>query len=114
MLPHPVPEQPWEKVGVDYFTLAGKDYLLVVDYFSKYPEVLQVNGKTADMTITKMKSIFARHGIPNTVVADNMPFGSRAFQQFAKEWGFSIVTSSPTYAQSNGLAERNVQTIKRL
>ena len=114
MLPHPVPERPWEKVGVDYFTLAGKDYLLVVDYFSKYPEVLQVNGKTADMTITKIKSTFARHGIPNTVVADNMPFGSRAFQQFAKEWGFSIVISSPTYAQSNGLAERNVQTIKRL
>ena len=82
---------------------SGKDYLLIVDYFSKYPEVLQTNSKTADM---KMKSTFARHGIPNTVVADNMPFGSRAFQQF--EWGFSIVTSSPTCAQSNGLAERNV------
>ena len=114
MLPHPVPSRPWEKVGVDYFTLAGKDYLLIVDYFSKYPEVLQMNSKTADATIAKMKSIFARHGIPNTVVADNMPFGSREFQQFAKEWGFNVVTSSPTYPQSNGLVERNVQTIKRL
>ena len=114
MLPHPVPSRPWEKVGIDYFTLAGKDYLLIVDYFSKYPEVLQMNSKTADATIAKMKSIFARHGIPNTVVADNMPFGSRAFQQFAKEWGFNVVTSSPTYPQSNGLVERNVQTIKRL
>ena len=114
MLPHPVPSRPWEKVGIDYFTLAGKDYLLIVDYFSKYPEVLQMNSKTADATIAKMKSIFARHGIPNTVVADNMPFGSKAFQQFAKEWGFNVVTSSPTYPQSNGLVERNVQTIKRL
>ena len=99
---------------MDYFTLAGKDYLLMVDYFSKYPEVLQVSNKTADTTISKMKSIFARHGIPQTVVADNMPFGSRAFQQFAKAWNFNIITSSPTYPQSNGLVERNVQTIKRL
>ena len=114
MLPHPVPSRPWEKLGLDYFTLGGKDYLLIVDYFSKYPEVLLMNSKTADVTIAKMKSIFARHGIPNVVVADNMPFGSRAFQQFAKEWGFKVVTSSPTYPQSNGLAERNVQSIKRL
>ena len=55
MLPHPVPSRPWEKVGIDYFTLAGKDYLLIVDYFSKYPEVLQMNSKTADATIAKMK-----------------------------------------------------------
>ena len=49
-----------------------------------------MNSKTADVTIAKMKSIFARHGILNIVVADNMPFGSRAFQQFAKEWGFKV------------------------
>ena len=103
MLPHPVPSRPWEKLGLDYFTLGGKDYLLIVDYFSKYPEVLQMNSKTADVIIAKMKSIFTRHSIPNIVVADNMPFGSRAFHQFAKEWGFKVVTSSPTYPQSNGL-----------
>jgi len=40
MLPHPVPDRPWEKLGADYFTLVGKDYLLVVDYFSKFPEVI--------------------------------------------------------------------------
>ena len=113
-MPHPVPNRPWEKVGIDYFTLAGKDYLLIVDYFSKYPEVLQMNSKAADATVAKLKSIFARHGIPNTVVADNVPFASRTFQQFAKEWSFNVVTSSPTYPQSNGLAERNVHSIKQL
>ena len=68
MLPHPVPSRPWEKLGLDYFTLGGKDYLLIVDYFSKYPEILQMNSKTTDVTIAKMKSIFSRHGIPNVVV----------------------------------------------
>ena len=31
LLPHPVPAHPWEKVGIDYFTLDGKDFLLIVD-----------------------------------------------------------------------------------
>ena len=61
-----------------------------------------------------MKAIFARHGIPNTVIADNMPFGSKQFQEFSKEWNFNLVTSSPRFPQSNGMAERNVQTIKNL
>ena len=114
MIPHELPNRPWEKLGADYFTFAGKDYLLVVDYFSKYPEVVHMNSKTAEATVKKMTQIFSRHGIPNTLVADNMPFNSKAFKQFAKEWGFSVITSSPNYPQSNGLVERNVQTIKNL
>ena len=43
-----------------------------------------------------------------------MPFNSKEFKAFAKSWNFQTVTSSPTYPKSNGLVERNVQTIKRL
>ena len=114
LLPHPIPVHPWEKVGIDYFTLDRKDFLLIVDYYSKYPEVLQMTSKTAQATIAKLKMIFARHGIPQMVIADNMPFNSKEFKAFAKSWDFQIVTSSPTYPQSNGLVERNVQSIKRL
>ena len=114
LLPHSVPLRPWYKVGADYFTIAGQDYLLVVDYFSKYPEVVPVNCKSADTTVTVMKAIFARHGIPNPLVADNLPFSSKQFQQFSKEWNFNLVTSSPRFPQSNGMAERNVQTVKNL
>ena len=112
--PHSIPMLPWHKVGADYFTVANQDYLLVVDYFSKYPEVIPVQSKSAHTTIKEMKAIFARHGIPNTVIADNMPFHSKEFYQFSKEWNFTLVTSSPRYPQSNGMAERNVQTIKNL
>ena len=41
-----------------------------------------------------------------------MPFASELFAQFADEWGFELVTSSPTYSQSNGMSERYVQTVK--
>ena len=114
MIPHDIPNRPWEKLGADYFSFAVKDYLLVVDYYSKYPEVVCMSSKTAEATISKMKQIFSQHGIPNTVVADTIPFNSKTFKQFARKWDFSVVTSSPNYPQSNGLAERNVQTIKNL
>ena len=43
-----------------------------------------------------------------------MPFNSKEFDEFAKEWGFKQTTSSPTYAQSNGMSEKAVQTVKRI
>ena len=82
MISHQLPDRPWKKVGADYFTLHTQDYLLVVDYYSKYPEVLPMTAKT---TITALKGIFARHGIPNKLIADDMPFNSRTFHQFSKQ-----------------------------
>ena len=114
MIPHQLPDRPWEQVSADYFTLCNQDYLLVVDFYSKYPEVIPMMSKTANATIAALKSIFARHGIPNKLIADNMPFNSKEFLEFSKKWSFKVVTSSPKYPQSNGLAERNVQTIKKL
>ena len=114
LLPHSVPPRPWDKVGADYFSWAAKDYLLVVDYLSKYHKVIRVESKSAEATVEVMKTIFARHGIPTTVIADNVPFNNIYFKEFAKEWQFDLITSSPHFPQSNGLAERNVQTVKNL
>lgn len=112
--PHPVPERPWEKLGADIFEYKNKDYLIVVDYFSKYPELCQMKDKTAKTVIQHMKAIFSRHGIPDELVSDNMPFSSRDFHAFAREWGFVVTTSSPRYPQSNGMSERAIQTVKKM
>ena len=61
-----------------------------------------------------MKDIFARHGIPERLIADNMPFNSLKFKNFASEWKIEVVTSSLHCPNSNGLIERNKQTIKQL
>jgi len=114
MIPHQLPDSPWQEVGADYFTLHTQDYLLVVDYYSKYPEVILMQMKTAEATMVALKSVFARHGIPNKLIADNMPFNSKKFKQFSDDWNFQVVTSSQKYPQSNGLAEHDVQTIKKL
>eukprot|EP00795_Rhopilema_esculentum_P001597 gene1597-16054_t len=72
-------------------------------------------GKGAANVINKLKDVFARHGIPEEIRSDNgPPFDSGEFACFAKEWGIQLSSSSPYYLQSNGEAERSVQTIKNI
>ena len=112
---HEVPAKPWQKVGADLFHFKDNDYLIVVDYFSNFPEVALLKGTTSSTVITHMKSIFARHGIPEIVISDNGPqFTSKEFAEFAAKWEFSHITSSPRYPKANEMAERAVQTIKKL
>ena len=71
-----------EKIAVDYFALLNQDYLFIVDYFPKYPEVISLSSKTAGVTIKVMQLVLSRLGIPDTIVADNMPFNSAEFKDF--------------------------------
>ena len=65
--------------------------------------------------MNNLKSIFARHGIPEIVVTDNGPqYSSQTFTACADAHGFTHSTSSPRYPQSNGVSERAVKTIKSL
>ena len=90
-------------------------YRLIVDYFSRYMEVARLDRTTAGDVILHTKAVFARHWIPEVVVSDNGPqFSSEAYAFFARQYGFEHVTSSPRYPQSNGEAERAVQTVKNL
>ena len=68
----------------------GRDYLVAVDYYSKFPELALLENKTSECVIAHVKSISARHGIPEEIIADNQPFGSHAFRQFAKSWGIKV------------------------
>jgi transposase InsO family protein len=111
----PLPEYPWQMVGADLFELNKDQYLLIVDYFSRYPEVIKLSSTTSAAVVNVMKSIFSRHGIPEIVRSDNGPqFSAEEFAKFANCFGFQHVTSSPRYPQSNGQVERMVQTMKRM
>ncbi len=110
-----LPEYPWQIVGTDLFEIDKTYYLLIVDYFSRYPEVFQLKSTTSTMVINVMKQVFSRHGIPEIVRSDNGPqYASLEFAEFSSSYDFQHITSSPKYPQSNGEAERMVQTIKRM
>ncbi|XP_063360590.1 uncharacterized protein K02A2.6-like [Cydia amplana] len=113
--PHDVPERPWQVLAADIFEFKGKLFLLVVDYFSKFVEISCLNNLQSGTVIESLKQMFSRHGIPEKLVTDNgTQFTSMEFKGFCKQWEFAHVTSSPLYPRSNGLAERNVRTIKGL
>ena len=83
--------------------------------FSRYPEVIKMTSTTSLSIITALKAMFSWFGIPEIVRSDNGPqFSSAEFAEFATSYGFIHQTSSPLFPQSNGQAERTVQTIKHL
>ena len=115
LIPHEVPTRPWQKLGTDLFQYGNNQFLIIVDYFSLWPEVFKLSPATSQNVIIACKDSFARHGIPEVVISDNgSQYTARSFKRFSKEWQFVHKTSSPYHPQSNGLAEATVKTIKRL
>ncbi|UYV80232.1 K02A2.6-like, partial [Cordylochernes scorpioides] len=111
----PIPDYPWQTVSMDIFYIERKPHLLIVDRFSGYPEVYALNPPTATNVRNKLRETFARFGIPETIMSDNgPPFHSEIMTDFCTKWGIRQIFSSPHLHRSNGLAERNIQTIKTL
>ena len=109
------PEKPWQRIHID---LAGpfhhNMWLIVVDAYSKWPEVVQL-GKdtTSSKIISHLREIIARFGLPDTIVSDNGPqFVSEEFENFCKNNGIRHAKSSVYHPRSNGEAERFVRTFK--
>ena len=85
-----------------------------MDCYSNYFEIDGLVYKTAGEIKKLLKRHFSTHGIPDKLTSDNLPFSSKEFQDFAKEYEFTTELSSPEYAQSNVKAENAVKTAKIL
>ena len=96
MIPSTLPSRPWEKIATNLFGLKGIIYLLLVDYYSKFVEVVKLSATTTKSVISAMMPIFASYGIPDVIVSDNGPqYLSQTFGEFVKNVNFKHVTSSP-------------------
>ena len=115
LLPHDTPQRPWARVGGDLFEIEQQTYMILVDYYSGFFEIDEVKRINSENIIKCCKSQFARYGIPDILITDNGPqFSSTEFRKFSNDYQFEHKTSSPHYPQSNGMAEKAVQTAKRL
>ena len=115
MQTHKIPERPWSRVGSDLFSFHSKDYIVLVDYYSDFVEVDLLKNTNSSAVIKFLKAQFSHHGIPDVLVTDNGPqFISGEFSEFATQWEFHHVTSSPYHPKSNGNTESAVKIVKSL
>ena len=109
------PTCPWSRLHVDFAgPVAGKMFLVVIDAHSKWIEVSPMATATSLTTIQQLRQMFARFGIPETIVSDNGPqFASSEFAEFCHSNGICHVRVAPYHPSSNGLAERAVKILKQ-
>ena len=109
------PSKPWQRVHIDFAgPFLNKMYFLAVDAHSKWPEVFEMAQTTTTNTISILRHLFARYGLPEQIVSDNGPqFISDEFSQFMRLNGIKHTRSAPYHPSSNGAVERFVRTFKQ-
>ena len=111
---HDIPEGPWRKLGMDYFNFNGNSYVLICDYFSKFPFLYR--AKTSFWSLRDhLIDLFSIEGYPDEIVSDNGPlFQSKEFAKFLSGLGIKHTTSSPGYLCSNGFIECHIKMVKNM
>ena len=100
----PLPQAPWQYLSADFCgPLPSGDMLFVViDEYSRYPEVEIVRSTSANTVIPKLDRLLSTHGIPTEIKTDNgPPFQSHTFAQFAQYMGFHHRKITPVWPKAN-------------
>ncbi|XP_055589292.1 uncharacterized protein K02A2.6-like [Uranotaenia lowii] len=108
------PSEPFQRVHADYAgPFMGFYFLILIDAYSKWPEVRILRNMTTETTIRVCREFFSTFGIPSVFVSDNGPqFTSADFDKFLKMNGVVHKLSAPYHPATNGQAERFIQTMK--
>lgn len=112
--PWAFPTRPWQRLNIDFAIFQGKYYLITVDAHSKWIEVQKMSGSNANLTITKLRELFARFGIPSHIISDGgPPFSSLEFTNYLNKNQVNHTITSPYRPAGNGAAENAVKLVKR-
>jgi len=120
-LPHKKESIPWTpstepflRIHLDFFQYQSTSFLIVVDSYSRWLEVYQMQFTKVKDVISKLLNLFAIFGLPKIMVSDNgPPFDSDEYAQFGTKMDIQILHSPVYHPESNGLAEKSVSVAKR-
>ena len=114
MLTSKVPAHAWQIIGTDLFEIKGRQYIIISDYYSKFPIVKELQAPvTSEVVKDVVEEACGTFGRPDEIRSDNGPqYASETFKKFCRTWGINHTTSSPHYAQSNGFIERQIRWVK--
>nr|XP_058967969.1 uncharacterized protein K02A2.6-like [Pocillopora verrucosa] len=111
------PTGPWQDVAIDVLgpLPSGESSLVVVDYYSRFFEVVIMRSTTSQKMIEALTPIFVRYGYPFTLKSDNAAqFVSEEFKEFLSKNGIEHRKSPPLWPQANGEVERQNRTLLKV
>ncbi|KAJ1160322.1 hypothetical protein NDU88_000824 [Pleurodeles waltl] len=116
IITEPIPSSLWHRAKADLGTLPdGSHVLVVIDDFSKYPEVKILDTTTAERVIPCFEKIMASHGIFQELRTDNgPPFSSQEFADYLALHGIEHHKITPYWRQAIGEAERFMRTLNKV
>ncbi|XP_044760853.1 uncharacterized protein K02A2.6-like [Coccinella septempunctata] len=114
MMPHTIPKLRFNKVACDSLEYGSKPYLVTVDYFSHWMDLVPLQDKTSRAVIDAFQNLFTKFGYPQFLITDNLPFISQRCLNYYREKDITVSTCTPEWHQSNGLAEKAVYTAKQI
>ena len=109
-----LPDRPWKELSIDFIGPfpTGESLLVVMDDYSRFPEVEIVHSTSSNTVIPKLDAIFARQGIPSELRSDKgPPFNGGEFASFASYLGFKHRRITPLWPGANGEVERFMKTL---
>ena len=69
--PTELPKLPCQKIAMDICQHKRNDFLVIIDYYSRWIEIKQLTSLTSACVISRVKAVFITHGVPDVVVSDN-------------------------------------------
>ena len=118
--PSPLPQRPWQNIASDLWgpLPTGGHVLVLVDEYTRYPEIEFVHSTSADAVVPHLDRIFSTHGFPEQLKTDGGPpfngTDSHGFQMYMRWAGIKHITVSPEDPEANGLAENFMKMVKKV
>ena len=110
----PISKVAWQRLHIDHAgPFHGKLFFIIVDSYSRWLHVDIVPSLSSKIAISRLRSLFSTHGLPETIVSDNGTcFTSEEFKEFCKGNAIEHKLIAPFHPSSNGRDERMVQFTK--
>lgn len=103
-----------ERMHMDFLgPLDSSYYLIMMDAYSKWPEVFKVNSLSSENTVDNLREYCSRFGLPKKIISDNgKQLVSNEFEYFCETNGIRHNTGAAYNPPSNGAAENAVKSFK--
>lgn len=91
----------WKRIHICFFHHSGYTFLILLESYSKFIDVHIISDTGAQATVESWKSHFVFVGY------------QISFVKFCQSNGITQIKSPPYHSQSNGSAQRGVQTVQK-